>query len=109
MNSNAVPCIFFPSDSKMPLSPQRLREHFDCNMLDSGVDATVWRGRAGTQYVGKVYVSMRGAEAIGDAIVDWNLLSGKGSVFSNHLYDELVAADHYTQRPEGTSDQAVED
>ena len=39
----------------------------------SGFDATVWRGKTGTEYAGKVYVSMQGTAGLGDFLTDVDL------------------------------------
>ena len=44
------------------------------NVIDgAGFDAVVWRGKPGTSYAGKLYVSMRGTEGIADFVTDANL------------------------------------
>ena len=42
-------------------------------VLTSGFDATVWRGKAGTPYADKVYVSMRGTTGLADKLTDIDL------------------------------------
>src|SRR3990167_6386318 len=37
----------------------------DIPLIGSGFDATVWRGRVGTEYAGQVFVSTRGTEPPG--------------------------------------------
>ena len=48
--------------------------------LGSGFDALVWKGKPGSAYAGKVYISMRGTEDFGDFLADTDLalLSGSG-------------------------------
>ncbi len=41
--------------------------------LGSGFDATVWRGKAGTEFAGRTYVSMKGTEGLSDFITDLDL------------------------------------
>lgn len=41
--------------------------------LGSGFDATVWQGKAGTEFAGKTYVSMKGTEGLSDFITDLDL------------------------------------
>jgi Ca2+-binding RTX toxin-like protein len=41
--------------------------------LGSGFDATVWQGKAGTEFAGKTYVSMKGTEGLNDFITDIDL------------------------------------
>ncbi|MFS8119584.1 MAG: hypothetical protein ACMG55_14015, partial [Microcoleus sp.] len=49
----------------------------DGPLLSSGFDATVWRGRAGTDYAGSVYLSLRGTSSLADLLDDIDLaLSG---------------------------------
>jgi hypothetical protein len=43
------------------------------NTFDGGFNATVWRGKAGTDYAGKVYVSMRGTQEGQDFLDDIQL------------------------------------
>ena len=45
----------------------------------SGFDATAWRGKAGTAYAGKVYVSMRGTTGPGDFLADLDLSTSGGA------------------------------
>ena len=40
------------------------------SLLTSGFDATVWRGKTGTVYAGKVYVSLRGTAGAADLFSD---------------------------------------
>lgn len=42
----------------------------DIPLLGSGFDATVWRGKAGTEFAGQVFVSMRGTEPGADLLAD---------------------------------------
>ena len=44
-------------------------------LLESSFDATVWEGRAGTDYEGQVYVSMRGSQETLDFVEDIDLAS----------------------------------
>jgi trimeric autotransporter adhesin len=39
----------------------------------SGFDATVWKGKVGTPYAGKTYVSMTGTEGLADFATDYDL------------------------------------
>lgn len=41
--------------------------------LASSFDATVWRGNAGTPYVGQIYISTRGTQEIPDFVADGDL------------------------------------
>jgi hypothetical protein len=41
--------------------------------LTSGFDATVWKGKAGTEYAGQTYVSMRGTLGAADLLTDIDL------------------------------------
>ncbi len=41
--------------------------------LSSGFDATVWRGKTGTNYASKVYVSLRGTAGAADLLTDVDL------------------------------------
>lgn len=45
----------------------------------SGFDATAWRGKAGTAYAGKVYVSMQGTTGLGDFLADLDLSTSGGA------------------------------
>lgn len=48
--------------------------HHESNDLpDSGFDATVWRGKIGTQFAGRVYLSMQGTAGLGDFLADIDL------------------------------------
>ena len=47
--------------------------------VGSGFDATVWRGKAGTKYAGKVYVSMQGTTGLTDLLSDVDLTSSGGA------------------------------
>jgi trimeric autotransporter adhesin len=45
--------------------------------LGSGFDATVWRGKSGTPYAGRVFLSMQGTQGLSDFLADADLtLSG---------------------------------
>ena len=44
-------------------------------LLDMGFDAVVWRGKAGSDYAGKVFVSMRGTQGVQDIADDVALAS----------------------------------
>ena len=48
------------------------------DLTESGFDATVWRGRAGTTYTGQIYVSMQGTLGAQDFLTDANLASPFG-------------------------------
>jgi len=48
-------------------------ESSDFGAFGSGFDATAWRGRAGTQYAGRIYVSMQGTKGGGDFLADVQL------------------------------------
>jgi RTX calcium-binding nonapeptide repeat (4 copies) len=54
--------------------------------VGSGFDATAWRGRTGTQYAGKVYVSMQGTLGAQDFISDVNLANPFG-IARNQIVD----------------------
>jgi hypothetical protein len=41
--------------------------------IGSGFDATVWKGKVGTSYEGKTYVSITGSEGVADFVVDADL------------------------------------
>jgi len=43
------------------------------DILGSGFDATVWRGVAGSEFAGQVFVSMRGTEGAQDIVSDVDL------------------------------------
>lgn len=43
------------------------------DVLESGFDATVWKGRAGSEYAGKVYVSFQGTRGLQDFMSDAQL------------------------------------
>jgi|GEM_PF-6767645 len=43
------------------------------DILGSGFDATVWRGVAGSEFAGQVFVSMRGTEGAQDIVNDVDL------------------------------------
>lgn len=45
----------------------------------SGFDATVWRGKDGTEYAGKTYLSTTGTEGISDFITDIDLTVSCGA------------------------------
>ncbi|MEO8384988.1 MAG: hypothetical protein ABI583_07095, partial [Betaproteobacteria bacterium] len=47
--------------------------------VESGFDATVWKGRAGTTYAGQVYVSMQGTLGAQDFLQDINLETPGGA------------------------------
>ena len=47
--------------------------------VGSGFDATVWRGRAGTDYAGKVYVSIQGTTGVADFLADLDLTTSGGA------------------------------
>lgn len=48
--------------------------HEGDDIFSSGFDATVWRGKAGSPYAGKIYVSMQGTKGFGDFLADAQLL-----------------------------------
>jgi len=53
----------------------------DIPLVGSGFDATVWRGKAGGDYAGQVFVSMRGTEPLpgADLLADVDLALGGGA------------------------------
>jgi Ca2+-binding RTX toxin-like protein len=61
--------------------------------VGSGFDATVWRGRTGTQYAGQVYVSMQGTLGAQDFISDVNL----AAPFSNARNQIIDMVNWWTQ------------
>lgn len=55
----------------------------DAPLLGSGFDAIVWRGKAGGDYAGQVFVSMRGTELVpgADLLADGDLATSAGARF----------------------------
>ncbi len=49
------------------------------DILGSGFDAVVWRGREGTEFAGRIYVSMRGTEGAQDFLTDFDLAYNAGA------------------------------
>ncbi|RCS56716.1 hypothetical protein [Parvibium lacunae] len=47
----------------------------------SSFEGVVWRGNAGTEYAGQIYVSMRGSQQITDFLVDGDLATS-GATYS---------------------------
>ena len=56
-------------------------------IMGSGFDATVWKGRAGTAYAGKVYISMRGTQQGTDFLNDADL--ALGGLAGNQVVDMI--------------------
>ena len=49
------------------------------DVVGSGFDATVWLGKADTEYAGKVYVSMQGTTGLEDFLSDLDLSTSGGA------------------------------
>lgn len=54
----------------------------DIPLVGSGFDAMVWRGKAGTEFAGKIFVSMRGTEPLpgADLLADADLALTDGAL-----------------------------
>lgn len=78
--SRAISARMTPGLAESIASNFEVASHIESDdRIGSGFDATVWRGRAGTPYAGRVYVSMRGTLGLQDLLTDVKLaLSGDG-------------------------------
>jgi trimeric autotransporter adhesin len=58
------------------------------DVIDSGFDATVWKGKAGSAYDGRTFVSLQGTVGLGDFLTDISL-AAPGNIGTAQIVDMI--------------------